>query len=96
MWRIPRVLIRHWRLENYLTATQSFSLSVSLFQLHSFSFALPYCNNSPVTLHYSPATTIPCIPGVPTKPCIPGVFEQLYPMYFGGLLLVVLASCLLL
>ena len=47
-----RVFIRHQRLENYPATMQNSKCC-------SFSErALPFHNNSPVTLHYSPATTV--------------------------------------
>ena len=51
---IFRVFIRHWGLENSPATTQNSPAKFRLFPKR----ALPFHNNSPVTLHYSPATTI--------------------------------------
>ena len=49
-----RVFIRHWRSENCPSITHN---SPAIFHLFP-ERALLFHNNSPVTLHYSPGTTI--------------------------------------
>ena len=49
-----RVFIRHWRSKNSLATTQNSPDKFCLFPVR----ALPFHNNSPVTLQYSPATPI--------------------------------------
>ena len=49
-----RVFIRHRRSENSPATTQNFPVKFRLFPERASLFH----NNSPVTLHYSPATTI--------------------------------------